>query len=138
MPAVGMLQQQSTSLPSPVAATFAAAWGSGAPGGGDTNSGSVNGQRDSVSGSVVSREDREKEQDKDKERVGLGLVVQEEERTHRPPHLSLSPSDGTLSDQVHLVNGDDVVEEEDRGHVSEVRFFSVLNARRDSHFRFLS
>jgi hypothetical protein len=135
LPGVGM-QQQSTSFPSPVAATFAAAWGSvpGAPGGGGgggggANSGSMNGHRagmDSVSESVVS-EDREKEQDKDKERVGLGLVVQEEERTHRPSFLSLSPSNGTLSDQVHLLKEEEDspgIEEEDRGHMSEVRFGS--------------
>lgn len=128
--------QQSTSLPSPLAATFAAAWGNipGAPVSG-ANSGSVNGHRagtDSVSESIVSvlREDREKEQeqDKDKERMGLGLVVQEEERTHRPSHLALSPSDGALSDQVHVVNGDEVVEEDDRGHMSEVRFSSLFES----------
>lgn len=115
----------STSLPSPLAATFGSGWVS-APGVG-ANPSAVNGHRaggESVSGSVLSREDRENDQDKDKEGVGLGLMVHEE-RTRRPAHLSLSPSDGALSDQAHIVNGDEDgvgVEEEDRGHVSEVRF----------------
>lgn len=115
----------STSLPSPLAATFGAAWAS-APGVG-ANPSATNGHRagtESVSGSVLSREDRENDQDKEKEGVGLGLVV-DEERTRRPAHLSLSPSDGALGDHVHVVNGDEDgvgIEEEDRGHVSEVRF----------------
>ncbi|KAF8334500.1 hypothetical protein F5887DRAFT_1079608 [Amanita rubescens] len=44
---------------------------------------------------------------KDKEKIGLGLVMREEERTHHPPHLSFSPNSPGI-------------EEEDRGHMSEM------------------
>ena len=133
VPGGGM--QPSTSLPSPLAPTFASGW-SGVPGLG-SNPGAVNGHRvgpESVAGSVLSREDN---QDKDKDGVGLGLMVHEQERVRRPAHLSLSPSDGALSDQVHAVNGDEDgagIEEEERGHLSEVRSFFPLALDPDSNF----
>ena len=116
---VGMQQSMSMPIPGSMGAYVPGyGWGAPVPVTNGVNGHGTGTGTESATGSLASRDDNERG------KVGLGLVMNEE-KARRPAHLSLSPSDGALSDSVKVVNGDeggaDEDEDEDRGHMSEVR-----------------